>query len=578
MANSIQTVKKVSVLVLLGTLGLVGRAQALCVDGTTVACSVSGHPGTKECIGGHFTPCLTDDPAPPSLSGPSLPSRTANSITVNWTYSPQPGESYQLQYYSGAWVGVTGLSSPAVFVHSGLQPDTKYCYRVQASGGDWGTRTSSSNCKYTTDGTGQKVWRIQAEFHTANVEDAGTDDSISVVLNETGNNKTWVDYGRDDFERADTFTYDLNLDKIDLRADINRIRLEKTGTNGWCLRDFRLLVNEVTVYTESFQSESGGCHWIDGDDGHTPFYEVSHATIRANSAWQAYAEPARVGLDLSAYPQVTATLRVPQAETESRIESMIGHLIHGTEAHWGDQYGPRYVEATNIGFSNKVGVDLDLEASVDYWFDPELDIDFDLRYGARCSADHTQAIVDVTTENLHASVDFDWFAELFSFILPCGPIVTVIEDQPIPDCISALEDYIGGRIESSFKPIVQSQAQALPAGFTCQSGSVAVDANANVDLIFQIQAPPPTPPPPPTTSPKPLPPIFDPFPPIDPIPPVKPPVKPPTDPVPPTRPPADPPPADPVPPVKGEPPADPVPPVKGQPPADPVPPVKSPRP
>jgi hypothetical protein len=496
------------VLALLALLGFAGRAQALCVDGTEVQCTLNGQPGVKECVNDQWTPCMTHVPPPPALSAPTVSSRTHNRLTVNWSYSQQPGESYQLQYYAGsAWVGLVNLSSPAAYNHTGLQPDSKYCYRVRGTGGTHGPRTSGNSCRYTTDGTGRKAWRIQAEFHTGGVDDANTDDGISVVLNETSTNSTWVDYGRDDFERNDTFKYDLNLERLDFFSDINRIKLEKVGTDGWCLADFRLLVNEKEVYAENFHSLPGGCRWIDGNDGHLPTYTVSHATLRAHPSWQGYTEPPRISLDLSAYPQITATLRIPRDETESRIEGMMGDLIHGSPAYWGDRHGPRYVEASWAGFGDRLDVDLDLEASVDYWFDPELDIDFDLRFQARCSTDGTQAVVDITTENLTANVDFDWFAEVWSFILPCGPIATVIDNRPIPDCISAVEDYVGEQIEAGFVPIVQSQQQALPSGVTCQSASVAIDANANVDLIFQLRAPTPPPTPQPRPTPTPLPPL-----------------------------------------------------------------------
>jgi hypothetical protein len=500
---SIPSANRLAGLVLLALLGVAGQAQALCVDGTTTTCTLNGLPGTRECVNGFWTPCDTGVPPPPPLSAPTLPSRSATAIGVNWSYNVQSGEQYRLQHQVGAsWVNLTFVGSPLNYVHSGLQPDSKHCYRIQATG-THGTRNSSGVCRYTTDGTTRKAARIQVEFHTGNVEDAGTDDSISVLLNDPGTNSTWVDYGRDDFERNDTFTYDLGLERIEFLSDITRIRLQKVGTDGWCLADFRLLVNGQPVYQENFHSLPGGCRWIDGNDGHQPFHEVPHATLRANAAWQSYMEPPFFSLDISAYPLITATVSVPRIETESRIESMMGDLIHGTQAHWGDRHGPRYVEASWGGFPQRLDVDLDLEASVDYWWDPELDIDFDLKFDARCI--NNQAVVDITTENLTANVDFDWFVELWSFILPCGPIATVVNGQPIPDCISALENYIGDRIEAGFAPIVQSQAQSLPPGYTCLSGSVVIDSEANVDLVFQIQAPAPPPPPGPRPTPFPTP-------------------------------------------------------------------------
>ncbi len=186
---------------------------------------------------------------------------------------------------------------------------------------------------------------------------------------------------------------------------------------------------------------------------------------------------------------MTATIRIPRDETESRVESLIGDMIHGTEAKWGHEYGRAYVEATPSGFPGTVHIDLDLEAEVPYWFNPELDIDFDLQYQAACSADGTEAVITIAAQHAQASVDFDWFTEFLSFILPCGPIVSEIEQQGIPDCITALEDYLGSRIQAGFEPIVKSQRQALPAGYQCLSANVAVDANANVDLIFHVQAP-----------------------------------------------------------------------------------------
>ena len=43
------------------------------------------------------------------------------------------------------------------------------------------------------------IWRLQVRFLTADVGDAGTDDSVKFELN--GGNITWLDSGRDDRER-----------------------------------------------------------------------------------------------------------------------------------------------------------------------------------------------------------------------------------------------------------------------------------------------------------------------------------------------------------------------------------------
>ena len=464
-------------------LGLAGRAHALCVDGTVVSCTLNGQAGTKECVDGYWTPCDVPNPPPPPPTAPVMVSRTAGNIRVRWNGPTVSGQSYQLQHWTGAtWAGLTSVVAGSTFVHSGLAPDSKHCYRVRSTPSGL---NSGYNCAYTSDGTGRQVWRIQLEVHTASVGDAGTDDSVNVALNEysigPGSNLTWMDYGRDDREGGDTFRYDLNLDDIALFSDINKIQLNKVGTDGWCIADFRLLVNERAVYSESFSALPGGCLWLDGNDGHVNTYTVDHTKLRAHPLWQGYVEPFRVSFDPF---QNVATLTIPRAETESRIEGMIGHLIHGTQAHWGDKHGRAYVEADPSGVNDRLKLDLDLEASVDYWFDPELDIDFDLHYTAGCSTDQTRALAGVTTENLEAHVDFDWFSEFLSglFILECEVGVG-------GDCISKLEHFIEDRIEASFTPISQSQSQVLPLGYRCLSAEVAVDANANVSLIYHVQPP-----------------------------------------------------------------------------------------
>ena len=120
---------------------------------------------------------------------------------------------------------------------------------------------------------------------------------------------------------------------------------------------------------------------------------------------------------------------------------MVGDLLHGTEVHWGDLHGDRYVEASWLGQTGKIGIDLDLETS-SWWWDPEVDMDFDLRYDAKCSADQSKIVVNVVTENLRTEVDYDWFAEFWSTVLPCAPVASVVGRRVIPDCISYLEGQI----------------------------------------------------------------------------------------------------------------------------------------
>ena len=59
------------------------------------------------------------------------------------------------------------------------------------------------------------------------------------------------------------------------------------------------------------------------------------------------------------------------------------------------------------------------------------------------------------------AIDFDWFTGLLGIILPCGPIVSVIEDEGIPNCIECVEDYTTDRAEAGWQSIEQTLEQEL---------------------------------------------------------------------------------------------------------------------
>jgi hypothetical protein len=114
------------------------------------------------------------------------------------------------------------------------------------------------------------IWRLQMRLRIADIEDAGTDDDVRVQLNSR--NSTWLDYGRDDFERNDTFTYDLGMVGIRKISDLEYIRISKTGDDGLALKSFVLLVNGREIYMHSF---AGAGHWLDNAAGYSRMYVVS---------------------------------------------------------------------------------------------------------------------------------------------------------------------------------------------------------------------------------------------------------------------------------------------------------------
>jgi hypothetical protein len=270
----------------------------------------------------------------------------------------------------------------------------------------------------------EPIWRAQIRLITADVGDAGTDDSVKVSLNST--NTTWLDYGRDDFERNTTYLYDLNLTALATFANVTQIKIEKTGTDGWCLKGFELLLNDRSVYYQSFAS----CRWIDGNDGHLPSYTLASSTLRSSSRWQLYTRP-----------PLSSIAVLERAELESLIEGMLGHEMYYNKLYYGHLYG-RAVEVSKASLAKAIHVDLDLAYDVSWLPDPEVDVDFDLVFS--CST----GVIKISLKNLKIKVDSAWYSE----VLGVGLII----------------DYIGNKIAASASNI--SKAITLNTGVgTCPS-------------------------------------------------------------------------------------------------------------
>lgn len=91
-----------------------------------------------------------------------------------------------------------------------------------------------------SDGT--RVSRVQIRLKTGTGSNHGTNDDVYVSLNLAGN-KTWVDYARNDFERGDSYLYDLVLEHVVGLGDIQWVEIGKDGTDGWCIKEVELRID-----------------------------------------------------------------------------------------------------------------------------------------------------------------------------------------------------------------------------------------------------------------------------------------------------------------------------------------------
>lgn len=283
-----------------------------------------------------------------------------------------------------------------------------------------------------------RIWRVQIQLQTANVDDAGTDDSVRVRLNPA--NSTWLDYGRDDFPRNNTFTYDLKMDGVSTISDLQYIYISKTGTDGLCLTSFALIVNGREIYTRTFP---GAGHWLDNDGDSAPGYLIFGSAMRSDDAWIAYTQP---------FPPLT----IPRAEMESRIEAMVGDFAHGNRLYWGHKYGRAYVEVSKKAQTvSTLHADLDLSADV-FGFDPEVDVDFDIEIGC------VNGQITLDTKNVKVVVDSDWYAEILSLGI-----------------YEFIDNYVNGKLAQALKGLDFGQIINVPF---CPRIEVDNDGNINFTL------------------------------------------------------------------------------------------------
>ena len=393
------TLAVASLAITLATTAAFGRAR---IPGTTLP---TGEIYTGGGGGGGGPDLGPDDPfSKPRIPGqPNLVERTDTSITMHWTDNSSYEQGYNLYRgpsYSGPWTQIAvfgatpGNTATMQYTDAGLPRDTGYYYRVGAYN-FYGESFSVPQSMATIDG--RDIWRVQLRLRTANVPDANTDDDVYVYLKEP--HATYLNYSHNDFERGNEFTYDLLTDGLSDLSDINEIYIIKPGSDGWCIEALALLINGREIYNEQFGSTASTCHWLDQGGDSLYHYFITRTTLRAHPLWQGFEQP-------------PPPLGLPRAELESRIEGIVGDALHGTDAYWGDLDGDRYVEVTGKD-GERAHVTVDLSADVP-GFDAEVDLSFDLKFTGACSDGQTPLELHITTENVSAGADLDWYTELLT--------------------------------------------------------------------------------------------------------------------------------------------------------------------
>jgi hypothetical protein len=250
----------------------------------------------------------------------------------------------------------------------------------------------------------ERVYRAQLLVSVCDRQDAHTDDWVYASLRpELSNacphggmpcplvgcvgpcwNVTWLNYGRNDFERDDTFTYDLGLHEIYQFSDVKHLMLAKTGGNDVCIDRVALLLNERKL----FEREFGGGKWINGTTG---FIDITQKELHQSATWLADTTPSPLnGAEID-------RRMIYELEIESMIEAAVGSAIHGKSLYWRKR-GGKYVNVARKD-EHSVVVDLDL-ADDRAGQDPDVDVNFDIRF---CDCDAEERAVSL--RNVKATVD-----------------------------------------------------------------------------------------------------------------------------------------------------------------------------
>lgn len=437
-----------------------------------------------------------DDPfgKPVRPDGPILDERTATSIRFHWwdLSSYEAGyEVYRAPAYGGPWTRLAawgpynGGAVPMSYTDPSVSRDTIYYYKVRV----YNQHGESSAIQAFSTPDGRGVSRLQLRVRTANVADADTDDDVNVSVKDYEPDGTWLDYGRDDFERGDEFAYELLSPDVTDLSDIHQIHLLKPGTDGWCIANLALLVDGIAVYEQHFGETAATCRWLDDASGHQNHLTVGRATLRAHPLWQAYAKPA-------------ATPLLSAAELADRIEAAVGHAIHDdvyvdkfplyqgdVDVSWTGAAldGERHVKLSKSQTPDAVHAEFELDVDTPGPGGLTGELSFDLRFTGVCRTATEPAKILMKLENARATADFDWTVEAITLWLAnlleggiadtiAGSLPdfarTIVLDQPVGGrtvkCVTILVNADGG---VAFFP--EYEPAPTNGGTTAGSGTVA---------------------------------------------------------------------------------------------------------
>jgi hypothetical protein len=359
--------------------------------------------------------------------------------------------------------------------------------------GETEEKVGGMSCAVTHAEQPQPIFRAQLKLRTANVPEAGTDDDIEVLLQHRAvivprGNSTWIDYGRNDFEPGDEFTYDLDFSDLRRISDITQISIEKSGSNPWCVSKVELIINELTYFEQEFADFPDGCFWLNHASDRR--LVIPFEALRTHSKWGRFDPQVLAALsqvkstilrtDDDPLPEgILITVLLPSKQLgllhrdmRSRVEGMIGDMIATQNAAWGSHFlgtgssvsivaldEDTYRASFRLIGEGMFGLKAGIQARVD------------LKLEASCNEAGDQVSFSIEANNLNVDAKFFiWWLE------------------------NDIEDEIEARFVG--KPIGQSlPLEGLPDGVRCSGAPVTISDAGHVEIrllfvdFFREEAP-----------------------------------------------------------------------------------------
>lgn len=179
------------------------------------------------------------------------------------------------------------------------------------------------------------------------------------------------------------------------------------------------------------------------------------AAVHAQGAGVKSKVPVVKGTSLKATPSPKLqNITLTRTQLEAIVKNMVDEARKGTKLYWGHLHG-RPVEVSRKS-ATSLHVDLDLAYSVNNWFDPEVDIDFDVQLFIQGGQLKTKIA------NFKVDVNSSWYSDILSL---------------------GISTRIDSRIERGIRAAFLNRLPGGPAGIQCER--VQVLANGDVQIWFK---------------------------------------------------------------------------------------------